>query len=470
YPAEAIQMFDNKSPQLYNKKNGHTEPLSGKRKIIAGLIFGAAALQHIVTFVVTAVLIVCIFVLRIGEKWIAERSFSWKTIQEEGKQFIPIIIIGGFCAALFWAPLLIKYQGQTLNDWQLYSSESVLPSEGFVTAMFLDLINYNSDISTLLVSASIFIIVFFFAIRNKDTRILIPVALFSAGLIGVIHPYITYPLFGISLGYYRFPIVFVFVKHLFLMLGIFYIWEELIAKRAGTHKKIVGVFCFILILFWSAFSFSSLIADFKASERYSYAKADDELINGYHAVQEYIDENNIVAEDEVTLTVHPDIGFFYSALTGRNVMVSRITHATPFVDHNQRTADMAVILYGTNRTKAAELVELYHLTYFFSEFSNIQYRYTCLKNWNSTEEKNKDISVAVYWCLQTDPKYKAYMRENGIETFTADVRLAIGDQDVPTKEVLVIKPEELRIRFTEVFAYENRNGTVLMKLYEITSV
>ncbi len=450
---------------IYSKNEKQTEQITGKKKIIAGVIFGVAALQHIVTFVVAAVLIVCIFVLRIAEK-----SFSWKSIQEESKKFMFIILIGGFCAALFWAPLLVKYQGQTLNDWQLYSSESVLPSEEFVTAMFLDLLDHNNGVAAVLFSVTLFLIVFFFAIKNKDNKVLVPVALFSAGLIGVIHPYMTYPLFGISLGYYRFPVVFVFVKHLFLMLGIFYIWEELIAKKVGTHKKMVGAFCFFLIIGWSVFSFSSLIADFKASERYDYAEADDDLINGYHAVRQYIDKNNLVAEDEVTLTVHPDIGFFYNALTGRNVMVSRITHATPFVDHNERTADMAVILYGTNRTKAAELAQYYHLKYFFSEFSSIQYRYTCLKNWNSTEAKDDDISVAVYWCLQTDPKYKAYMKENGIETMTADVRLAIGDQDVPTKEVLVIKPEDLKIRFTEVFAYENRNGTVVMKLYELTVI
>lgn len=449
--------------QIYSKKEKQTEPITKKKKIIAGVIFGVAALQHIVTFVVAAVLIVCIFVLRIAEK-----SFCWKSIQEESKQFMLIILIGAFCAALFWAPLLIKYHGQTLNDWQLYSSESVLPSEEFVTALFLDLLDHKNGVAAVLFSVSLFIIVFFFAIKNKDNKVLVPVALFSAGLIGVIHPYITYPSFGISLGYYRFPIVFVFVKHLFLMLGIFYIWEEVIAKKAGTYRTVVGAFCFFLIIVWSLFSFSSLIADFKASERYDYAEADEDLIKGYHAVRMYIDENKLIAENEVTLTLHPDIGFFYSALTGRNVMVSRMTHATPFVDHNQRTADMAVILYGTNRTKAAELAEHYHLKYFFSEFSNIQYRYTCLKNWNSTEEK--DVSVAFYWCLQTDPKYKAYMKENGIETMTADVRLAIGDQDVPTKEVLVIKPEDLKITFTEVFAYENKNGTVLMKLYEITSI
>jgi hypothetical protein len=138
------------------------------------------------------------------------------------------------------------------------------------------------------------------------------------------------------------------------------------------------------------------------------------------------------------------------------------------VDHNKRTADMAVILFGTNRTKAKELIEEYHVAYAFLETQNLNFKALCNQRWNETMYgKKEDKTTVAYWCLQTDPIYKEYLEENGIETVTAKVRLAAGDKDVPLKKVLVVEQADIVLQMEPVYQYFNDDGTLLVELYKV---
>lgn len=451
-------------------------PLTRTRQVLAGLIYGIAGLQHMVTFFLTTVLFFILFIL----KWLQQKC-SWCSLKELGKKYALVLLIGWFLAGLFWVPLLVKYHGQTINEWQVYTAESLYPSAAFVSGMFLGLFGSIQNNLFFVVSIFLILIALFYGVKIRDKKIFVPLLLFLAALVGIIHPYITIPLVGTTLGYYRFPIAFVFVQHLFLVLGLYYIWNEIIQKifeKLQLSKIIrlsIALVCVFLLLFWIKFSFISLIDDYKESERYLYAIGNStELesystrIKAYQTLRSFIETQHPITENEVTLVTHPDIGFLLSALTGNNVLLSRITHANPFVDHNKRAADTAIILYGNDTQKAQELIEQYHLKYFFSEVGNIEYRLYCSRKWNQTKSGSAvDKTILAYWCLQTDPTYKEYLEDYGIETTTAFVRLAAGDSDVPLAEVLVVKPVRITLPTKEVYAYNDENGTVILKLYEI---
>ncbi len=437
---------------------------SNKKAIVAGIMFGLAGLQHLVTFIVAGILFTFILLQRIG-------SGDFKEGNALRKKWSIVFCIGITIAMLFWAPLLMKYQGNTLNDWQIYTSESVMPTEEAVRALFTDFV-FGAGIGT---TATIIFLLWlaafiWFGVKNKETKIFIPLLLFIAALLGYIHPYLTYPTLGMSLGYYRFPIVLVFVKHLIVVTGFFYIWQE-IEKRVENQfskKAVTGIFLLVFILF-AVFSFINLIKEYKISDRYGYAAEESEKIEAYNALRKYIDEKELITEEDVVITTHPDVGFFFNAMTGRNVMTTRVTHGSPFVDHNKRTADMAVILFGTNRTKAKELMEEYHVTYAFLETQNINFKALCNQRWNETVYGEKeDKTTAAYWCLQTDPMYKEYLGENGIETATAKVRLAAGDKDVPLKKVLVVEQEDIILEMEAIYQYFDKNGNLVVELYKIT--
>ncbi len=427
--------------------------------VIAGIIFGFAGLEHMVTFVVAFLCIFFLFILKIIES---------KNMLKQMKSFFIVFLIGGMLASLFWLPILVKYHAHTINDWQLYSSESILPSAElifgyFVSAFTLYELFYWCSIAVVIIVA----------VRKKDNNLFVPLLLFCTTLLGVIHPHITYPLFGISLGYYRFPIVLDFMKHLIIFWAAWILWSQLsiFFEKKMSEKNKVKVFTLIGIVVFVIMGilFFLMIQKYVYSERYEYAVEEKELIQGYKELNTYIKKNNLIQQDHVTITTHHDFGFFFNAMTGKNVMVDRITHASAFVDTNKRAADMAIILYGTNRTKAKELIDEYHLAYGFIEKGSVEFKSACINRWNETKSsEKKDKTLFAYWCIQTDVQYKEYMAENGIETTTAYVRLAAGDKNVPLKKVLVIKPEEILLETETIFQYVDSQNNILMELYKIT--
>lgn len=439
------------------------QKMSTKQAIGAGLIYGIASLQHVVTFVVASVsMVLCgIFVL-----------LQAKT-REEGKEYLKkwsiVAGIGIFFALLFWLPLYLVYNGEAQNQWQLYSAASVYPSAELITGTLAEIL-WGSGVQTI-ASVLLLFCFLYYGMKKKDKKLFVPFFLFLAGLIGIIHPYITYPLFGISVGYYRFPIVFVFVAVCIFVTGLFYFWREICApmftEYTATRLQIVKKILLISTFLWIIFLFIILLLAYQKEERYAYAIENSIVIEGYHAVQKFI-KNNAIPENEIFATTHPDVGFLFNGMTGKNVLLTRITHANPFVDHNKRAADMAIILYGNNRTKAEELITAYGVTYLFFEPASLNFKTLCLQKWEEVKiTKNEDETTLAYWCLQTDPIYEEYLRENGIETQKAVVRLAAGDKDVPLIKVLAIKPEEIKLQTELAFAYTSPEDKLVVELYKV---
>ena len=135
--------------------------------IVAGIIFGLAGLQHLVTFIVAGILFLFILVQRISTGDFTEGSAF-------RKKWCIVFCIGIAIAMLFWAPLLLKYQGNTLNDWQIYTSESVMPTEEAVRALFTDFV-FGAGIWTTATIIFLIALVAFvvYGVKNKETKIFV---------------------------------------------------------------------------------------------------------------------------------------------------------------------------------------------------------------------------------------------------------------------------------------------------------
>ncbi len=413
-----------------------------KEKIIAGLFYGLTGLQHMVTFIVASISI--IFVLAFN---IMNNSKSWFY---EIKKMLSVLIIGWSIASLFWIPLFVKYHGNTINEWQVYTSASLYPSASYISSVVASIIGFERPTIYLLFTIVLINIFLYYSIKEHDKRIFVPFLLFVAALIGIIHPYVTYPLFDMTLGYYRFSIIFVFVKHLLVVAGLYYIFSRILAG-----KKSILCVGYVLIIIGIIFNFMLLIHDYMYDERYFYAIASDEKMIAYKQLQQFIDVQDLITENEAVIAIHPDIAFLFNAMTGKNVLVTRVTHASPFIEYNKRIADLAVILYGNDTVKRQELLAMYHGSWLFTERTQKEVSETCKENWNIIKYgSKKDKTLFAYWCLQTDPEYQQYIESYGIETTTAFVRLAVGDKDVPLTKVLVIKSKELQVIGEEKFAFD----------------
>ena len=66
--------------------------------------------------------------------------------REDAKKYFFVGLMGIASAAIFWLPLIIKYHGQTLNNWQQYTSQTIMPSAEVVSAMFQESMRYGSGV------------------------------------------------------------------------------------------------------------------------------------------------------------------------------------------------------------------------------------------------------------------------------------------------------------------------------------
>ena len=116
-------------------------------------------------------------------------------------------------------------------------------------------------------------------------------------------------------------------------------------------------------------------------------------------------------KDAVFLTAHEETGFALNAMTGRKVLIARRTHASPFVDVNQRAADAGIILYGNNSTQILDLIEKYNIKYIYEDFYSAQNQAQCAQSFDQfSKPEAADYSMT---CLRANPPWKTILNRQG---------------------------------------------------------
>jgi hypothetical protein len=161
--------------------------------------------------------------------------------------------------------------------------------------------------------------------------------------------------------------------------------------------------------------------------------------------------------DDVFIASHGESAFALNALTGRKVVFMRRTHASPYVDVDERIADSAVILYGDDDAKRRELLSKYHVSYYYDDYYAAQNRQNCVSAWDSLSQ-NPDAS---YSCLAVTSEWASYLDKYNITYTRIVARFDPSRNDVSSFEQLAIKPlEQPRIALQPLIAGQTPQGNV----------
>jgi hypothetical protein len=395
-----------------------------KGRMLAGLVFGLAGLQHVVLFVGSVLLIGVLVLFRAitGEGPFPRRL--WKQVVF----WLPVAAIGIPIALLFWWPPAFIYHNETPNNWQEYTGIGLQALSAGLTLSTLKaaFIPFSGIAMSLI---SILVLLGLYAVITKPKRFWLPIVVLLAGLAGFLHPVVTQPLFGFTIGFYRFPIWFVLGQVLFMGAGLAVLAGTFRDDRARLAILVGGILIAGLVL-------QGAMGQYANDRWMQYGKELDGGTQALFTMADWVRANTKVTD--VFLAGHEESGFALNALTGRKLVVLRRTHASPFVDADRRVADAALILYGADNATREELLQKYGITYYYEDAYSVQSRQECLKNWDLLEQNGE----ASYSCLRTSVAQEAELQQAGIETKRVRARLDVASNRAPVFELLAIKPQE----------------------------
>jgi hypothetical protein len=127
--------------------------------------------------------------------------------------------------------------------------------------------------------------------------------------------------------------------------------------------------------------------------------------------------------------------FMINALTGRKVLTLRRGHMEHFVEADPREVALAVILYGNNDAKRAELLREYNVSYLYWDVY-----------WINSEFTIEDGQVSGWYdpiLVYDTPENRMIFDENGVRYAAINTWIdpSAKGEDVPMFDVLIVGPE-----------------------------
>lgn len=427
----------------------YKKPITLKSTILTGAIIGIAGLQHIVSFIFA----LCFILLIAITNYILEKKYK-----KEIKRLFATYVLGIIIALLYWFPLIFVYKGKTLNSWQEWTTPSVYPHFWESLSTFKSIfINFSNPlqigVSIIMIVGIIFFILVFIKETQKvklleKTTMILPLLVFLAFLMGYLHPFITKPLLNMSLGHYRFPIILVFTRYLFFFVISLFLINKYKPKFVDNKVKIIALFSICLILLGVQFYYG-INAEYY-DHKIGFASSENILLDTYVDFHNYsLEKFPEIYKDSPVISLDLNQLFLLNGFTGAKVFATARTHANPFVDHNKRVAELAVILYGNNENERVRLLQEHNIQYFFAEESSLKTLGGCRMHYFDYDLKKERPKLPQYeaavFCMKTTVEYGSYLRENGVDFVKDSVRLS-PDKNAPSHEMLVIKPAEIKLK------------------------
>lgn len=416
-------------------------------RLAAGLLLGLAGLTHVIAFPALASFTFVLFLYRTFLSHIhvgfspedSKLSVSFeerkKTTKDGILEFLPVILIGFLISLLFFWPILFVYHGEIKNPLQEYT-EPDLSSYGFqvlTETLGGTFLNFSSPV---LIALSILTLfgAYVAAMSRKDFHCQFVFILLLSSLLTGFHYLITIPVSGkalIPLYFYSF-LMRVCVPLLF-MIAAFSVYEKL----SGKAKKAMLA---VLFLFLIVNAFSTMSAAYNDT----WAKnGRSEPTPVYNEIADWISKNT--ERTDVFLS-HEELSFAVNSISTRNVLISRRTHFSPYLDIDRRIADASIILYGNNTQKADELIGKYGLKYVYWD-----------ANWAHFMQMETHL---------TSTEFERYLTENGVPFQKGNGYLDPAWSSYhPKYDVLVVLPEDetpwssnlqSRLVLEKAFYYQNQ--------------
>lgn len=387
---------------------------SAKTKIYAGLYLGLTALTHYQPFLYVNVMTGTIIILEYIRKCKTEKQII-KTTTETIKKYTLTFFIAFAIAMIFFAPLITKYQMKTLNKTQEYSQFDT-NKNGFgwlFTTIYQQFIQTTTLPNFAIGMLAILGLILCILNRNK-TEQRYTLYLFAGIIISGGHFLITKPLFNAWIVPSHMMAGIFISTTIFSTWGLKFLQAIIEQKKPAISKYIMPAIILTVIIPILTFS----ITNYNNDRWINYGRQMDAGTQTLYEMSEWILKNT---NNKDVFLANDESAFAINALTGRWVVAARRTHASPYVDVDKRYADAIVMLYGNNTATTKELLKKYTVSHVYID----QYL----------------MSQPII----TSTRFTNYLKENGVQFTTQNVRLDPSDINTPTYESIVAMPQTLKI-------------------------
>ena len=379
---------------------------STRNKLIAGIYLGLTALSHYQPFIYTSAMIGVTIILEFFYKIKKEKTVL-KTTKETVSKYFITFTIAFVISMIFFAPLIAKYQMKTPNRTQEYSLFDVNKNgiewvSSTIIHQFIQTSSIPQFILGLVTLAGLVMCMLNF--DKKEQRYTL---FFLAGMIiSGGHYLITKPLFN----------AWIVPSH--MMAGLFIPTTILAASGARfisaiAEKNIQGKRKFVIpaiILLVILPIINAQITNYNNDRWTQYGRQMDQATRGLYnfgnwAITSTTNQDVFLANDESAFAIN--------ALSGRQVVAVRRTHASPYADVDKRYADAMIMFYGNNTDTVKNLIKQYSVSYVYVD----QYLMT--------------------QPMITSTRFTNYLRQNGVKFNVQNVRLDPAGVDTPMYESIV---------------------------------
>lgn len=448
---------------------------SMKAAILFGVVYGLNAISHGIAFVAVNLLLLmtffyCIFSRVFSKNVSGKIGFSKAVFVGNFRKyillFIVIFVIGFVIAQLYWFNPIFVYHGDAKLESHKWSTVDYTPLSTQFDFLFKTLerffFNFNSFFT--IISSILGLLGLFYLIRNfnvdKSPIYYFIIFTLVVGAIGTFHYFITELLFQNNL-------VPTHMRKFLLGLPIVLLSLYGVSSVLKQYKQFAKYLFFgllILLLIVQVQVYSDISNDGLIQV------ANDPLDEMFLDMQVFIMENTEI--NDVILS-NNELSFMLSGLTGRKLVVTRRAQNSPFLDFDQRQADAAVILYGTNNEKRKELLKKYNVEYLYWNYKWIETEYYFNKETMKIEMAFDPLTV------MDKPEWRDYF-----DTYDVPYKIvhdwldpAAGEEGYEKLDLLrvlplyynFVQPWQLNLtvnNLEEVWRYEE-NGTILANIYKV---
>jgi hypothetical protein len=408
-----------------------------KHAIFSGVFLGLTGLTWGGIFIASCAMIgLTLLYFYIADILKNKKYFETLWVYIKKYYFIFAIAIALFL--IFLLPLAIKYHLHEVNEvtkWGDTKIELLGPSWVFRTLkdMFFSTASFFSLIISLIALVGLGGMI----IAKKSKEVLIVLSIFIANILTIQHHLISKPLFNA----WFLPEKLVYIQYLvpfFVTFGVIVLYQQL--KNPNAKKIGLGI---VMILFVVMFVWR--FNQFKNDQWEQVGRADPTYINALSGLGNYLEEH--MAKDQTVLS-NDESGFMLAVLSGRKVMITRRTHASYYIDIDQRIADAVIVMYGNDTEFSKNILKKYNVQYFYVDQQLFQYP------------------------MRVRADLKEYLTEHGIQ-FTEMMErydIAVPPERANLRDLLIIPPQNLSTSFTGMLskAYTvSVSNQVVGELYKI---
>jgi len=376
-----------------------------KDEILLGVFLGLALLSHLRTAIYSAVFVLSTIFF---EFFMHKDKIGY--LKDTFRRYILSFLIMVGISAVFYVPLLIKYQMKSLNLTQQYSLFDVTARgiEFFFMTTVKMFFNFSSVLAFVLGILALAGVVFAIMNFKRIERRYILWWILGAYLASN-HYLITAPLFDtwivpshvFKAMFYPFAI--------FQAFGLYFLFSMI--KKVKEKYYLIAV-AILLVLPGFVIGMNNHL-----DKRWvEYGQSYDASLKAMDGLADWIDQNT---DNDAVFLGNDESMFAINALSGRKVVLVRRTHASPYVDVDKRYADAMVMMYGNDLEKTKELIDQYGVTHLFVD------------------------SYTINTQMVTSLEHKEYLQKYGVEFSVKNVRLDISTANAPYYESLVVPRQNI---------------------------